>query len=253
MRFLILSDIHGNREALRAVLSHVRRKRFDRILFAGDAVGYGASPNHVLDWLRSLGPQAVMVRGNHDRVCSGLDSAEFFNRYAREASEWTLDHLNSRNLDFLRALPEGPAIITPQLALCHGSTFDEDRYIFSTYEAQLGFEAMPDDMRVVFFGHTHVPSVFTLDKTDQSQTLQVRVLAGRRLVLDLDPSCRYLINPGSVGQPRDRDPRAAYAIYDDQQQRLHVYRVTYRTAISRRRIIQAGLPPVLGDRLLYGA
>ena len=213
MRYLILSDIHANWEALQAVRAHVRRKRFDRVVFLGDAVGYGASPNRVLDWLRSLGSDLVAVRGNHDRVCTGLDDAEYF--------------------------------------ICHGSSVDEDAYIFSAYDAQLAFAAMRHPL--VFFGHTHVPSLFMLRDDNGKQTLKVRLLSGRRMVLDLDPENRYLINPGSVGQPRDRDPRAAFAILDSDQRRVYLYRVAYRASVSRRRILSAGLPPVLGDRLLYGA
>jgi predicted phosphodiesterase len=241
VRYLILSDVHANWEALQAVRAHVRRKRFDRVVFLGDAVGYGASPNRVLDWLRSLGHDLVAVRGNHDRVCAGLDSAEYFNRYARQAAEWTLDRLDDRNLEFLRSLPAGPMELEDGLAICHGSSVDEDAYVFSGYDAQLAFAGMPHPL--IFFGHTHVPSLFMLREDNGRQTLKVR----------LDPGNRYLINPGSVGQPRDRDPRAAYAILDVDQNRVYLYRVAYRASVARRRILGAGLPPVLGDRLLYGA
>jgi predicted phosphodiesterase len=251
LRYLILSDVHSNWEALQAVRAHVRRKRYDRVVFLGDAVGYGASPNHVLDWLRSLGPDLDAVRGNHDRVCSGLDSAEYFNRYAREAASWTLDHLNDRNLEYLRAMPEGPVALSDEVAICHGSSVDEDAYVFSAYDAQLAFSGLPH--RIILFGHTHVPSMFMLREQNGTQTLKVRLLTGRRMVLDLDPGGRYLINPGSVGQPRDRDPRAAYAILDGDQRRLYFYRVSYKASEARRRILVSGLPPVLGDRLLYGA
>jgi len=251
VRYLIVSDIHSNWEALRGVLSHVRRKRYDRVVFLGDAVGYGASPNLVVGWLRSLGPSTVAVRGNHDRVCAGIDSADYFNRYAREACDWTLERLEARNLEYLRSMTAGPIELSEEIAICHGSAVDEDTYVFSAYDAHIAFEALPHS--VVFFGHTHVPSLFELRATEEGQQLDVQLLSGRRLVLDLDPGRRYMINPGSVGQPRDRDPRASYAIYDTDQRRLYVYRVTYRVALARRRIIQAGLPPVLGDRLLYGA
>lgn len=251
MRYLILSDVHSNWEALQAIRAHVRRKRYDRVIFLGDAVGYGAAPNRVLDWMRSLGTTLHAVRGNHDRVCCGIDSAEYFNRYARQAAMWTLEHLDDRNLEFLRSLPEGPIEISRQVAICHGSSIDEDAYIFSAYDAQLAFGGVPNHL--TFFGHTHVPSLFVLKEHNGSQTLKVRLVTGRRLVLDLEPESRYLINPGSVGQPRDRDPRAAYAILDTDQRRIYFYRVSYRASVARRRIISAGLPPVLGDRLLYGA
>ncbi len=251
MRYLILSDIHANLEALEAVLHHVRRKRYDRVLFLGDVVGYGASPNQVLAWLRSLGPGSSQVRGNHDRVCAGLDSGEYFNRYARQASRWTNERLEPRNLELLQGLPEGPLELSPSLAMCHGSPVDEDTYIFSSYDAQVALSAV--SQQVVLFGHTHVPSMFILRRTPAGLTLRARLLSGRKLTVDLDPAERYLVNPGSVGQPRDRDPRASYAIYDEDQHRVHLYRVPYKVDAARHRIIQAGLPPVLGDRLLYGA
>jgi predicted phosphodiesterase len=251
VRLLILSDIHANWDALQAVLRHVRRKRTDRVAFLGDAVGYGASPNAVLNWLHGLGPGVTIVRGNHDRVCSGLDSGEYFNRYAREASSWTLERLDERNLEFLRSFPEGPAELDSELAICHGSSLDEDVYIFSIYDAQQAFHTLPH--RVILFGHTHVPTLFSLRTVDGQPSISARLLSGKRTVVNLEPDVRYLINPGSVGQPRDRDPAAAYAIYDDRLHRVYAYRVPYKVTEARRRIIQAGLPPVLGDRLLHGA
>ena len=251
MRYLIVSDIHSNWEALQAVLNHVRRKRFDQILFLGDAVGYGASPNRVMNWLRSVHPSAITVRGNHDRVCAGLESGEYFNRYALQAATWTLEHLETKNLEYLKNLPKGPVEVSPKIAICHGSSVDEDAYIFSAYDAQMAFEAI--DHPVVFFGHTHVPSLFALKVVNGMRTLNVQLLTGSRFVLDLEDDTRYLINPGSVGQPRDRNRKAAYILYDDEQHRLYAYRVNYRAEAARRRIVQVGLPPVLGDRLLYGA
>lgn len=251
MRFLILSDIHANWEALQAVRAHSRRKRVDRIVFLGDAVGYGASPNRVLSWMRSLGRDLTLVRGNHDRVCAGLESPEQFNRYARQAAEWTHERLDDRNLEYLRSFPAGPMELGNGLAICHGSSVDEDAYVFSAYDAQMAFSALPHS--VILFGHTHVPSLFVLSDLNGHRTLSVRLLSGRRMVLDLEEGQRYLINPGSVGQPRDRDPRASYAILDADQHRVYLYRVSYRASVARRRILGAGLPPVLGDRLLYGA
>ncbi len=251
MRYLVVSDIHGNFAALSAVLHHCRRKRFDHVLFLGDAVGYGASPNQVMAWLASLGTGVTSVRGNHDRVCAGLDTAEYFNRYAKEAAAWTHDHLEPRHLQRLRGMPVGPRRIEPGLVICHGSPVDEDAYIFSAHDALAAFDVASDE--VILFGHTHVPSAFIGAAVDGRHMIQARLLSGRRTVLDLDPDNRYMINPGSVGQPRDRDPRAAYAIYDHGLRRLYQYRVLYRIQTARRKILQAGLPPVLGDRLVYGA
>ncbi len=250
MRYLILSDIHANWEALSAVLRHVRRKKFEKILFLGDAVGYGASPNQVLDWLRSIGSSGLSIRGNHDRVCSGIDSGEYFNRFALQAAKWTADTLEDRNRKVLQDLPEGPMAIDDQLAICHGAPHDEDAYLFSGNDALPAFEALPH--KVIFFGHTHVPSVFTLDQRTAKPSMEVRLLAGERQRITLAEGRRYLINPGSVGQPRDRDPRAAYGIYDSQARRFYHYRVPYSISDARRRIVRAGLPPMLGDRLLHG-
>ncbi len=250
MRYLILSDIHANWEALSAVLSHARRKKYEEILFLGDAVGYGASPNAVMDWLRSIGSAGQSIRGNHDRVCSGLDSGEYFNAYALQAVQWTANRLEDRNRKMLQELPEGPLVVEEQLAMCHGTPHDEDAYIFSGKEALQAFDVIPQ--QAIFFGHTHVPSVFILSHQQSQPDMEVRLLGGERERLSLEHGKRYLINPGSVGQPRDRDPRASYGIYDSQTQRFYHYRVAYPVAEARRRIVRAGLPPMLGDRLLHG-
>jgi predicted phosphodiesterase len=250
VRYLILSDIHGNWEALTAVRQHARRKRVDRVLFLGDAVGYGASPNHVLEWLRTLSPEAIVVRGNHDRVCAKLEGGEYFNRHALVAAEWTARHLDERNAAYLKNLPEGPLAVDDDVVICHGSPDDEDTYIFSGYDAAPAFACVTHP--VIFFGHTHVPSLFTFDSRGPEPTMSVQLLAGDRQTIDVEEGCRYLVNPGSVGQPRDRVAKAAYAIWDGESRRIYHYRVSYPAARARKRIIRAGLPAVLGDRLLHG-
>lgn len=250
MRYLILSDIHGNWEALGAVLNHVRRKKYERVLFLGDAVGYGASPNSVIDWLRGLGSTRIAVRGNHDRVCAGIDSGAYFNQFALQAAHWTADRLEERNRKFLQDLPEGPVGVEDDLAICHGAPHDEDAYVFTGAEAMNGFHTIGH--RVIFFGHTHVPSLFRVYGDDSAPKMDLDVLAGDRMQLRLDTDSRYLINPGSVGQPRDRDARAAYGIFDSTSLRFFYYRVPYAASDARQKIIRAGLPPMLGDRLLHG-
>ena len=250
MRYLILSDIHANWEALSAVLNKVRRKRWDRILFLGDAVGYGASPNRVMNWLRSLSPQPLSIRGNHDRVCIGLEGAEYFNPQAYAAMAWTRDRLDDPNLRALAELPEGPMIVEKNLAICHGAPHDEDVYIFSGFEAEPAFAALPQQL--ILFGHTHVPSLITLDERGPRAVLRIELLREEMGPVDLEEGVRYLINPGSVGQPRDRDPRAAFAIFDSKIGRLYHYRVPYSTKLARKRILRVGLPPLLGDRILQG-
>ena len=252
MRYLVISDIHGNLEAFRAVLAHAARKRRDAVLFLGDAVGYGAAPNQVIERLRRMGAAIISVRGNHDRVV--LDpgrGAVFFNPHARRAALWTSEVLTSVNRRYLDALPAGPRTVEADLAICHGSPSDEDEYLFGEDEAQQAFAAITAS--VTFFGHSHVPCMFERADAGGRESLVGVLLRGNRVVIDLDPTRRYLINPGSVGQPRDRDPRASYGIYDSDARRFTLYRVAYDVDGARRRILSAGLPHVLAERLVHGA
>ncbi len=246
MRYLILSDIHSNDEALAAVLARVRRKRFDRVVILGDFVGYGSNPNQVLDRIRRIRREKVSIRGNHDKVVCGLDAGEQFNPIALAAARWTTEKLTPRNRKFLETLPVGPLEVEEAFAICHGSPRDEDAYIFSDRDALVNFRDF--DSRVCFFGHSHIPSIFTLEP----HGIRVEVVYGRH-VRELEDDRRYLINPGSVGQPRDRNPAAAYAIYDAGKRRVFFDRVPYDAETTRQKIHRAGLPGMLGDRLLVGA
>ena len=249
MRYLILSDIHSNAEALSAVLARVRRKKFDRVVILGDFVGYGANPNQVIDKIREIRRRKVMIRGNHDKVVCGIDSGELFNPVALKAARWTTEKLTPRNRSFLEALPMGPAAVEGAFAICHGSPRDEDAYIFTDYDAYLNFREM--ESSVCFFGHSHIPCVFTLEE----HNIVVELVKGDRIHYPLKKGLRYLINPGSIGQPRDRNPSAAYAIYDagEGDGVVHFDRVPYSVEKARDKIYKAGLPHILGDRLLVGA
>jgi predicted phosphodiesterase len=251
VRFLILSDIHANAAALRAVLAHSARKRRDAVLFLGDAVGYGGSPNQVVERLRALKGRVIGVRGNHDRVT--LDPAQgavFFNYHARRAAEWSAQVLTTANRNYLKRLPEGPRAVGGGVEICHGSPLGEDEYVFTETEALDAFANT--EASVMFFGHSHVPCVFEYSRVNGREGVVGFLLRGSRVVIDLDANRRYLVNPGSVGQPRDHDPRAAYAVYDSERRRLSLYRVRYDLAEARRRILAAGLPPILADRLVHG-
>lgn len=247
MRYLILSDIHSNDEALSAVLSRVRRKKYDRVVVLGDFVGYGANPNQVVDRIRRLRRKKILIRGNHDKVVCGLDTGELFNPIALAAARWTADKLTPQNRRFLEVLPLGPTAVDGGFLICHGSPRDEDAYIFSDRDAYLNFR--DSEASVCFFGHSHIPSVFTLEP----HGIRVEVVAGERVRLKLQRDRRYLINPGSIGQPRDRNPAAAYAIYDASTRVVHFDRVPYDAEKTREKILRAGLPGMLGDRLLVGA
>ncbi|MES1241598.1 MAG: metallophosphoesterase family protein [Acidobacteriota bacterium] len=247
MRYLILSDMHANWHAFEAVLRRARRKRFDAVLVLGDLVGYGAAPNQVVEAVRRLGPRLFTVRGNHDKVVSGIDTGANFNQTALAAAQWTSTRLTPANLRYVRDLPQGPVQIEPGLAICHGSPLDEDTYVFSDVDAWEIFSNFP--MPVTFFGHTHIPSLFSLE----GRMLGVRALRGRTGTIHLQPNGRYLVNPGSIGQPRDRDPRASYMTYDSERRIVRWHRVEYPIEEAQRRIRKAGLPGSLADRLALGA
>jgi predicted phosphodiesterase len=247
LRYLILSDMHANWHAFEAVLRRARRKRFDAVLVLGDLVGYGAAPNQVVEAVRKLGPRLFTVRGNHDKVVSGIDSGANFNQTALTAAQWTTTRLTPANLRYVRELPQGPIQIEPGVAICHGSPLDEDTYVFSDVDAWEIFSNF--QMPVTFFGHTHIPSLFSLE----GRMLGVRALRGRTGTVYLQPGGRYLVNPGSIGQPRDRDPRASYMTYDSERRIVRWHRVEYPIEEAQRRIRRAGLPGSLADRLALGA
>ena len=246
MRYLILSDMHGNAEALAAVLRRLRRKRFDAWLVLGDLVGYGAAPNQVVDDVRALPGRVLVVRGNHDKVVAGLEDGASFNQAALASARWTTERLTAANLRYVKELPRGPLQVEEGVAICHGSPLDEDSYLFSAFDAFEVFATYP--ARLIFFGHTHIPSLFV----SRGHDVQVAVLRGDNGTLKLEPGRRYLINPGSIGQPRDRDPRAAYMTYDSAKHVVRWHRVSYPVERAQQRIVKAGLPKVLADRLALG-
>jgi predicted phosphodiesterase len=247
LRYLILSDMHANWDAFAAVLRRARRKRFDSVLVLGDLVGYGAAPNQVVEAVRRLTPRLQTVRGNHDKVVSGIDRGTNFNQTALAAAQWTAQRLTAANLRYVRELPRGPLEVGDGLAICHGSPLDEDTYVFSDIDAFEIFAAYP--VAVTFFGHTHIPSLFSLE----GKRLRVAALRGTSGRLVLEAGGRYLVNPGSIGQPRDRDPRASYMTYDSDRRVVRWYRIPYPIAEAQRRIKRAELPQSLADRLAVGA
>jgi predicted phosphodiesterase len=245
MRALVVSDLHANAEALRSVLARVRRKKYDSVICLGDFVGYGAQPNQVLDTMRTLRGRKVYIRGNHDRVAAGLDDANGFNHAAKAAALWTRDHLSPPNRRFLRDLAVGPR--THQNALlCHGSPYDEDEYVFNVHHAAQILALYPSPF--ILFGHTHLPAVFSIDAHMNVSGFAVR----EETNVKLDKNLRYLINPGSVGQPRDRNPLASCIIIDTDKPSVHFFRVEYDIGKTQSSILKAGLPDVLATRLQYG-
>jgi predicted phosphodiesterase len=244
MRYLILSDIHANLQALEAVLDDAAATQWDRVVVLGDLVGYGADPNGVVDRVRALDPLAV-IRGNHDKAACGLDDGSGFNNVARFAAAWTHDELTDGNRDYLRHLPVGPSAIDALLEICHGAPFDEDYYVFNADDATRALDTARRPL--CLFGHTHVPVVF------QRHDGRLGGFAPQGdSELKLGEGVAYLVNPGSVGQPRDGDPRAAYAVLDVDALMLALRRVEYPVHAAQRRILDAGLPTSLANRLAIG-
>ena len=246
MRFLILSDIHANLTALQAAIAAVEG-RWDRALCLGDVVGYGPDPNEALDLVRSLNP--VMIRGNHDKAACGVTDASDFNPVARTAAEWTTAQLRPENLTLLRELPMGPVQVN-SITLVHGAVADEDEYVFAPGQALDGL--LESQSSVTFFGHTHFQGGFSYRGT-QLEVIQMKPLPGANFsALELEEGTRYLLNPGSIGQPRDGDPRAAFAIADMDHRVTEFWRVPYDVAAVQARMREAKLPEVLVQRLTFG-
>lgn len=246
MRYLILSDIHANLEALQAVLALAPASSFDRLLILGDIVGYGADPNAVVDVVRSLSPH-VVIRGNHDKVAAGLADAESFNAAARVSAQWTAQHLTAANRSYLASLPAGPHACDDFVEVCHGAPYDEDAYIFEHDHALHALERLTRPL--CFFGHTHVQIGYWLS----AEAFDVLVPdSDFDWTVSVDADRRYLINPGAVGQPRDGDPRAAFAEYESETRELTLRRAPYDVAQAQAKILEAGLPEGLARRLGVG-
>jgi diadenosine tetraphosphatase ApaH/serine/threonine PP2A family protein phosphatase len=246
MRYLVISDIHANVEAYESVMDEAGTQGYDKVLLLGDLVGYGADPNGVCERIRALKPEAL-IRGNHDKVGSGIESAEGFNAVARNAIRWTFEALTPDNRAWLAALPAGPMIVDDMIEICHGTPFDEDAYVFDDLDALRAMHAARRPL--CLFGHTHVQVGHYLSR-DQFGLASAD--DRRPLVIALDEANRYLVNPGSVGQPRDSDPRAGFAIADTKAREITLYRVEYPIAKAQARIMEEGLPDVLAHRLALG-
>jgi len=244
VRYLIVSDIHANLEALEATLAEAAGS-YDRALVLGDLVGYGADPNAVIERVRAL-PGAVLIRGNHDKVGAGLEDVEGFNHLARFAIQWTAAALTRENHEWLIKLTQGPVTVDEGVEICHGTPFDEDVYVFDDLDALRAIRAARRPL--CLFGHTHVPSIFRIGATVEAM-LPVR---GERCRVSIEADQRYLVNCGAVGQPRDGDARAAFGLLEPAARAVTIVRTPYDVAGAQGRILAAGLPSVLAQRLALG-
>jgi diadenosine tetraphosphatase ApaH/serine/threonine PP2A family protein phosphatase len=240
VKYAILSDVHANLEALRAVLADAA-PRADAVLCLGDTVGYGAEPAACIDL---LGDRArAVVAGNHEHGVAGLLDISWFNRWARAAAEWTREQLDDDHRAWLAALPLTHELDEATLVHASPAQPDEWDYIVS---AEDGWAAFPHfTTRWCFVGHSHVPGVWSLGSSGPDHDRHVRLVRA-------DAGRRYIVNVGSVGQPRDHDPRAAYGLWDADAGSVELRRVTYDVEAARRKIMAAGLPRFLADRLAAG-
>jgi len=250
VRVLLISDIHSNLEALEACLAVA--PEHDVVVNLGDIVGYGASPNQVIARSRELG--RVFVRGNHDKAVCGLMDLKDFNPVAALAAEWTRNQLTPDNLEWLRALPQGPVQVgeLEGLQFVHGSPLDEDDYVVTVRDAVEPL--VVSAAAVTFFGHTHLQGSFETNKVLLESFHPTYKTVGQSEVSEfrLKEDLRYLVNPGSVGQPRDGDWRAAFAVFDSENQIVTFCRVPYNLKSAQDRILAANLPPRLATRLAAG-
>jgi diadenosine tetraphosphatase ApaH/serine/threonine PP2A family protein phosphatase len=242
MKWAILSDVHGNLEALQAVLADLRREGAEKIAFLGDAVGYGANPRECLLLLREI--TEFLVAGNHDWGAVGLTDVSYFNAAAKAAVLWTGGELAEEDRAFLRGLPL--VLEVGGITFVHATPHEpgEWNYIFAYPEAEQAFDAWNGEL--AFVGHSHRPVILSKRGRGSVNTL------GRETAV-LEKGTRHIINVGSVGQPRDGNPRAAYGLYDEGERKFLLKRVPYDIPAAQQKIIRAGLPTSLARRLSEGS
>lgn len=243
MVYAILGDIHSNLEALLAVLEDVDKNKVDKIFSVGDIVGYGADPSRCIAIARERFEVSVM--GNHDLAVTDKMELNWFNDYARKAIIWTQSRLSKEELQYLDSL-----VLVEEyqdMIFVHGSLYEPEKfhYIFELHQVHRNFDSQ-DDKKICFIGHSHYPFIAISDDVKG----EISIVNG--FETEIRPRCRYLVNVGSVGQPRDNDPRARYVLYDSEKAQIEIRRVEYDVEKAVSKIISQGLPQILGERLYYG-
>lgn len=236
----IFSDIHGNLQALQAVLAELKNESVDLIICCGDVVGYGGNPNQCIDVLREN--KIPTIAGNHDFAALSLIDITYFNDIAREAIMWTRNELTPENTEFLKVLPL--SIELEDMLFVHASpnTPENWNYVITMGQARTSFQYFTQ--KVCFIGHSHTPFIVENNNGELACPESPHITCGKNL--------RYLVNVGSVGQPRDRNPDACYAIYDREMDTLEIRRTVYDIPEAQSSIVERGLPPELAERLAYG-
>lgn len=240
MRFAIISDVHANLEALMATLKAIKKEGPEALWFLGDVVGYGPNPDECIEVLKK--EAQLLLAGNHDRAVIGLTDTEYFNPHAKAAVEWTMETMRNENKSFLRGLPIFKILRDESIYLVHSSPKEPEEwhYILSTWDAYINFQFFTE--RICFIGHSHYPFIAELNAEGE--------ISVYRDSADFKEDCRYMINVGSVGQPRDGNSHAAYAILKDDS--IEIKRVPYDIVSTQKKMKKAGLPTYLIERLSGG-
>jgi len=241
VKYALLSDVHSNLEAFQAVIKDLECEKVDHVCFLGDIVGYGADPAQCIDILEGL--TSWIVAGNHDWGAVELTDTSYFSAAAKNAIDWTAEQISPSHREFLKNLPL--TSMPPGIQLAHATPHKPERwdYIFSMQEALDGFNNC--EQHICFIGHTHSPVTFVENREGKASLLPDNSFS-------LRDEYRYIINVGSVGQPRDGDPRAAYGIFDAEHASFILKRIVYAVEDTQKKIIEAGLPPSLASRLSKG-
>lgn len=240
MRYALVSDIHSNLEALNAVIGKVKAEKADKVIFLGDIVGYGPDPNECIETLKGFAD--IMVAGNHDHGAVGMTDTSHFNRYAKAAIEWTSGVLSKENREFLSSLPITFNIKQESIYLVHSSPEEPEEwdYLQNARDADINFKFFSEAN--CFIGHTHVPAI--IEMTSEGK---INIYKDHS---EIKKGCRYIINAGSVGQPRDGNPDAAYAVFDAGS--VTIKRAPYDILLTQKKMKEAGLPSYLIERLSEG-
>lgn len=246
MKYAVISDIHGNIEALDAVIKYLDEEHIDKLLCLGDTVGYGASPNECVEKIKSYSFRTIL--GNHDLVAIGVESGENFTNQARDAIMWTKNILRDDLRNYLSSL-NIKETLDNNIIIVHGSPVDKDEYLIYNYQIKSCYSFIEKNMplvKICFFGHTHYQAIW---KKENNNIFTPSI---NEKTISINPDNIYLINPGSVGQSRGQGPLACFIIYDSEKQILSLKRINYDYKKAAAKIIEAGLPPFLAERLELG-
>jgi len=240
MKYAVISDVHANLDALLAVLKDIREKKIKKNIFLGDAVGYGPEPDECVDVLKT--ECSVMLAGNHDWAVLGLTEIEHFNPIAKEAILWAMEKISRETISILKTLSISKEIEDKKILLVHSTPKEPEKwhYLLTLWDAEINFHCF--DNRICLLGHSHYPLII--------ERLPSGEMSTHRNSAKLSAENRYIVNVGSVGQPRDGDPRACYAIIDEEF--VNIYRVQYDVEKTQGKMRSYGLPEPLIERLKRG-